>query len=209
MSFMPAPRDDGDPPPLRGDGVVVPSGQLLGSHRRADGGLVEADEHSVDDAAISRLILAASTLRDVEVLLYAHGRRFRSRHVAQLLARLPAVEMQGANASARRSRVVGLMCQGLMDTCAELGGPALAACLWALGRLGDPLTPPATLPAVLEELLRDGSAKARACAFAQLADVAWAVAKLQVRGACGINSRLPRLTPAPPIHCSQQPPASN
>lgn len=69
------------------------------------------------------------------------------------------------------------MCHGIMDTCTELGGPLLASCVWAMGRLGS--VPPGTLPAILEEMLADRQSKAIACSFQQLADVVWSVARLQ------------------------------
>ena len=59
-----------------------------------------------DAATISLAIAAARTLRDVESVLRQYGRLFRSQHVVQLLAVLPAMEVQGANAGPRMNQII-------------------------------------------------------------------------------------------------------
>lgn len=96
-----------------------------------------------------------------------------------------------------------LMCQGLKDTVLELDGPAIATCLWALGRLGQ--APPGAVHVLLEELLEGSAAKMQHCSFPQLADVAWSMAKLQVRelreGRCPGERRRQQSTPRHSTKC--------
>ena len=259
LRSQPYPASVGEPSRPRQEDVVhiAPYGSATSrpqcppfesSHKgRADGQLEEAsaaisgydddDDRGVsfsaapagDAATISLAIAAARTLRDVESVLRQYGRLFRSQHVVQLLAVLPAVEVQGVNAGPRLTQIIrcgesvdvgwdcfspcskcgqgisrkreaavlctlfhprpdgpphtnahlySLMCQGLMDTVSELDGPAIATCLWALGRLGQ--APPGAVHILLEELLAGSATKMQHCSFPQLADVAWSMAKLQV-----------------------------
>ncbi|GAX77288.1 hypothetical protein CEUSTIGMA_g4734.t1 [Chlamydomonas eustigma] len=129
-------------------------------------------------ADISHAIASAKSLRDVEAVLLMYGRAFRSCHVVQLLTVLPAVELVGVNSDPRLKQITRLMCEGLADVVEELDGPALSACTWALGRLGQ--APPGALHVLLDALLADGDLRMSRCSFSQLADVAWSMSRLQV-----------------------------
>ena len=59
-----------------------------------------------DAVTISLAIAAARSLRDIESVLRQYGRLFRSQHVVQLLAVLPAVEVQGVNAGPRLTQII-------------------------------------------------------------------------------------------------------
>lgn len=59
-----------------------------------------------DATTISLAIASARTLRDVEGVLRQYGRLFRSQHVVQLLAVLPAIEAQGINAGPRMAQII-------------------------------------------------------------------------------------------------------
>ena len=70
------------------------------------------------------------------------------------------------------------MCNGLGSQLSVLSGPDLATSIWALARLG--IAPPGVVPAFLKELLARGATKMGDCRAAQLADLAWGMARLQV-----------------------------
>ena len=72
-----------------------------------------------------------------------------------------------------------LMCDGILPQLHALPGPDVATCVWALARLGS--APPGYVPALLRELLTHGSAKMAQCRAQHLADLAWALSRLQVR----------------------------
>ena len=134
LRSQPYPASVGEPSRPRQEDVVhiAPYGSATSrpqcppfesSHKgRADGQLEEAsaaisgyddDDRGVsfsaapgDAATISLAIAAARTLRDVESVLRQYGRLFRSQHVVQLLAVLPAMEVQGANAGPRMNKII-------------------------------------------------------------------------------------------------------
>ncbi len=71
-----------------------------------DGGGAAGEATTVTGAQLSKWIAALRTLPDAEALLYAHGRRMRARHVAQLLVALPSLDARVDNAQKRAHAIV-------------------------------------------------------------------------------------------------------
>ncbi|KXZ52309.1 hypothetical protein GPECTOR_10g941 [Gonium pectorale] len=130
------------------------------------------------DAELSRRIAALASLRDAELLLYEAGRWFRSGHAAELLARLPDLDLRDDNAGARVRQLVRFLAAGTLSSPDPVSGPALAACVAALARLR--YAPPEAVPQLCAALLAGHGRKLRRCGGGDLAGLAWGLAALEL-----------------------------
>ncbi|GLC41021.1 hypothetical protein PLESTB_000951600 [Pleodorina starrii] len=164
------------------------------------GGVVGRLAAADRDAELSRRIAELQNLRDAELLLYDTGSWFRSRHSADLLARLPALDLDGSNSGPRTRRLIRFLSATALRDLQPLSGPSLARCIAALARLG--YAPPETVAPLCAALLAPtqpqpqthsqahcrphshagraaAGSKLRACGGGELADLAWALAFLE------------------------------
>ncbi|GFR42243.1 hypothetical protein Agub_g3137, partial [Astrephomene gubernaculifera] len=125
-----------------------------------------------------RRIAECRTLRDVEMLLYELGSWFRSEHAAELLIRLPELDLGGSNSGPRTRQLIRFLTHGSLHNVEEVGGPALARCVAAYARLH--YAPPEAVPQICTALLSYYSRKLRSCQGPELADLAWGLASLQL-----------------------------
>ncbi|MEW5314409.1 MAG: hypothetical protein WDW38_005911 [Sanguina aurantia] len=130
------------------------------------------------DQLITWRIAAVAELADVEELLYEYGTRFRSFHIAALLAKLPVIDTSGGNSGVRVREIVRMLTAGLLTDLVPVTGPELVSCLTAFAHLR--YCPPEAAPAFARELLQLFRAKLNSCHGPQLADLAWSLAKLKV-----------------------------